>query len=105
MEAYQFDDEQDGYSQIVYAESASKAKMLIDTDIQFINIRVHRAKWADQYGNMKDIPIEVLLNRGWWYDCNGGCGDRLYDQDLIDKTAIIEDNHIYCKECWDKLRR
>lgn len=99
MKAYQYDNDETGYCQIVYAESASKAKMLLETDIAFINIRVHRVKWADKYKMMEDIPVEEFLKQGYWWSCKK-CESQLTEDD----DYVIEDNNLYCRKCWGEMQ-
>lgn len=105
MKAYEYDDD-DGMATIYYAETTGQAKYLVkyDYDIDFTDIRVRRAKWADEYGSMDEIPPIIFIKQGWGWDCLG-CNKMLYEDDFEEKRAITEDGEIYCKECWDKLRR
>lgn len=104
---------------VIWAESSGKAKAaafyrdeLDGTD--YIDIRVNRAPDFDKYAEVKKVPIQELLNIGWWFYCSGLCGREISQEDIDDKTAfIVEDEKdfnsyvkgdVICAECKKKLK-
>lgn len=101
LKAYQWDDEQEGTTTIVWAESAGKAKAEIanDNDIAFTEVKVYRLPWADKYGDMENIPPEVYLDNGWWLPCCK-CASQVAGED-----AVIVGGDVYCKDCYEEAHR
>lgn len=74
MKAYQVDDKYGENSELVYADNANKAKAnawksdnLCDVD--FIDLRARRAKYADDTEHLKEVErICFLCANGWWYE-------------------------------------
>lgn len=62
----------------------------------FIKVDVRRAKWADEYQGTENIPKEVFLKNGWWWECN--CGMAQYEE-----TAILINDVVYCEKCQPNL--
>lgn len=82
---------------ITFAESPGKAKQnfSILTNIHYKYIRVQRMKWADYYGVVKDIPVQELLEHGWYFICNI-CGKRIEQLQDLNSTS-----HGYmCNKCF-----
>lgn len=100
LKAYAWDDEFYGDTQIVWAETAGKAKALIvaEYDERFTDVRVYRLPWADKYRDLDDIPAEVYLENGWDITC-AKCGGRVSAD-----TAVLTDTYVLCSECANKDR-
>jgi hypothetical protein len=92
-------DPDEGSSIIVWAETRGKAKTKAmretDYDMDFIDIRPLRAKWADGYGDMDNIPIEDFLENGWGWFCSE-CDCPIYKEDI---GGYVDGNPV-CKKCW-----
>lgn len=95
MKAYQISDGE--YSQIVFTETPGQAKRcgMDEFGIDFIEVEVRRAKWADQHKSEDLIPKQAYLDNGWWWECR--CGFPQTKEDAI----VIEDV-VYCEECKEK---
>lgn len=92
LKAYKWDDEYEGTTAIVYAESAGKAKAEIanDNDIAFTEVKVYRLPWADEYGDQENIPPEVYFEHGWSLWCHR-CGNEVCEDE-----AVIDGEAVYC---------
>lgn len=103
---------------VIWAESSGKAKAaaLYRDELDgadYIDIRVNRAPDFDKYAEVKKVPIQELLNIGWWFYCSGLCGREISQDDIDDKTAFIVENEkdfnnfvkgdVICAECKKKL--
>lgn len=101
LKAYKWDDEIDGTTIIVWAETAGKAKAYIadENDVAFVNVKVYRVPWADEYGAMERIPPEVYLDNGWWLACSK-CGDT-----VLEDSAVVVDGEVYCIECYKEMSK
>lgn len=101
LKAYQHDDEHEGTSTIVYAETAGKAKAEIadsnDSGLRFTEVRVYRVPWADEYGDWDNVPPEVLLEHGWMLPC-WRCGKYALDDN---EEMVVVDGKVYCKDCYE----
>ena len=103
---------------VIWAESSGKAKAaalykdeLDGTD--YIDIRVNRAPDFDKYAESKQVPIQELLNIGWWFRCSGLCGREISQDDIDEKEAYIifyqkdfnsfVKGDVICAECMKKL--
>ncbi|PFF35588.1 hypothetical protein CN327_06865 [Bacillus cereus] len=92
MKAYQFSDGE--YSRILFAETEGQARNCgkCEFGIDFIDVEVRRAKWADQYKHEHLIPKKAYLENGWWWECR--CGTPQYEE-----TAIVIGDMVYCDKC------
>lgn len=95
VKAYIWGDEYNGESDIVWATTPGKAKALLDAEyeVEFTELRVKRLPWADKYGDIKRIPAEEFLIRGWWLHCSN-CGIPVYKE-----TAVLTDTDVLCAKC------
>lgn len=65
-------------SKLIFAESASAAKVIANSDdifdnVEYTDLRVNRAKFADGHENDSERDLWVLcIRNGWWYDTAGG---------------------------------
>jgi hypothetical protein len=84
----------DGYGQIIFAETPGKAKARNSFYADFLELRATRAKWADKYQGQK-IPKQAYLENGWWFECK--CLEM-----QTEETAIVIDEVIYCEKCVGK---
>lgn len=86
-------------AQITFAETAGKAKQYfsMNSDIHYKDIRVRRVPWADKYEDVDEIPVEELLDHGWYFICNI-CGARIEDT-----TNFYTNNKGFCcKKCFNE---
>lgn len=108
----------DAGSIIVWAETSGKAKAAAlyrdELDgVDYIDIRVNRAPDFDKYAESKKVPIQELLNIGWWFYCSGLCSREISQDDIDAKEAFIIDDQkdfntfvkgdVICAECKKKL--
>lgn len=99
LKAYKWDDEYEGTTAIVWAESAGKAKAEIanDYDIAFTEVKVYRLPWADDYDDEESIPPEVYFEHGWSLWCHR-CGNEVCEDE-----AVIADKAVYHKWCYERM--
>lgn len=95
-------DEDSGYTTVVYAETRGKAQRMVANEegIPFIEARVSRLQWADEYGSFDKIPTEVLFDEGWWFECSC-CYKQITENDDFFKTP---DGYYACKDCYEKMK-
>lgn len=95
-------DPEEGASIIVWAETRGKAKTSAmketDYDMDYVDIRPRRAKWADGYSDMDDIPTEVYLENGWCWPCSE-CDCMMFKGDI----GGYVDGEPVCTECWGEI--
>lgn len=105
--AYSYTDEDDGFVHIYYAETRNQAKRMVADEwmIPYIEVKVYRLPWADEYGDQSNIPDEEYIKRGWWVLCKGcGCKE-LSEENLQDGSAEYVEGIIVCSECAKTLRK
>jgi hypothetical protein len=99
LKAYIVSDKWDDCSIIVWAENSNKAKSIAiyDDCLQeygYTDVKAQRAKDFDEYVESKKVPIQKMLDNGWYFSCCK-CGKRHLDQNSIDKgEAFIIDSDI-----------
>ncbi|MFJ6415043.1 hypothetical protein ACIQLG_19880 [Terribacillus saccharophilus] len=92
-------DEHEGYQEIVFADTANGAKQkfqaLPECDLEYTDVRVRRAKYADGYENvsLKEFR-EMQLDNDWWMTCYK-TGKQVFKEDV---DYVDEDGHVYSKE-------
>lgn len=64
-------------------------------DEEFRDVTCRRKPEWDQYAET-GIPIQVMLDAGWWFTCAGRRCDTMCETG--DGSVVIEDN-VYCEEC------
>ena len=101
MKAYYCEEESTGYGFIEYFETAGQARAHFANEFQlrFIDVYPKRVPWADQYGSYENIPVEVLFENGWWFECNT-CGRHI---DELEHFHINEKGYC-CQDCFEKGR-
>lgn len=99
VKAYHWNDEQTGYSLIVWAETPGRAKRQIaDSEgMNFIDVNVCRLPWADKYTNMDEIPAKEYFAHGWQLCCCN-CGELYPEEDLI-----VTETEPICKYCYNRM--
>ena len=85
--------------QVTFAETAGKAKQYfsMENEIHYKDIRVRHLPWADTYGDVDSIPVEELLNHGWYFICNT-CGAKI--EDVAD--FHVNSRGYCCKKCFNE---
>ncbi len=101
LKAYAWDNDQDGTTTIEWFDSAGKAKRYFadENELPFTQVRVYRIPWADNYKSMEEIPKEVYLANGWWFECYS-CGFHVCEDE-----AIVVDNKVYCLDCYERMKQ
>lgn len=79
--------------EVVYAETAHKAKGRGCTEHDFIDRRVKRAPEFDQYHSKGGPNKEDMRRHGWWFQCH----DCLATVEP-DEGAVVN-GRVYCGEC------
>ena len=76
---------------------ARQNNISMESGIHYKDIRVRRVPWADKYEDVDEIPVEELLDHGWYFICNI-CGARIEDI-----TVFYTNNKGFCcKKCFDE---
>lgn len=96
LKAYIFTDNQTGYDEIEWFETAGQAKRYFanENTLDFCDVRVYRVPWADKYQSQGEVPSEDLLAHGWWIECHQ-CGRDVTEENL----GEINGKDVYCNEC------
>ena len=79
MKAYVVREPEEGHCCLVFAATGVAARRLgaNELNIDFGEVdSCTRAYWADQYAP-GPVPIQALVEHGWWYECMCGCGRRI----------------------------
>lgn len=94
--AYAYDDEQEGTTEIYWAETAGQAKAYFagENNLPYQWIRVYRAPWADKYNDMNAIPSEVYWKNGWWLPCTE-CGKQVFEGE-----GRVTEKGVLCLSCF-----
>jgi formylmethanofuran dehydrogenase subunit E len=96
IKAYAWHNDDTGFDDIVWCETAGKAKYYIacKEGIPFTDVKVYRVKWADKFKCIEDIKIKDFFDNGWGYVCSK-CGEITFE----DEATFINDNEIICSKC------
>lgn len=97
--AYAFDNEQDGTTEIYWAEARNQAKAYFanENGIPYTWIHVYRVPWADKYNDMNDIPPEVYWKNGWWLPCEE-CGKQVFEGE-----GRVTGKGVLCLKCFREM--
>lgn len=116
LKAYAVTEEGEGTGGIVFARHAVVARReganeYGDGEFELVSCR--RAPWADAYAGTDGVPVSVMVDNGWHFEC-GSCGrridnDMLWENDLLPEDVIgTQHTTAYCNErceARDKLDR
>ena len=108
MKAYMVTEEYESHAAIVFAKGGAEARRLGANELGIDWESVEsctRCPEYDKYAEAGDVPKEVLIADGWWFEC-GHCGIRI-DSDMDDVPmddgldhcefqTVIRGNEIYC---------
>lgn len=101
LKAYYCEEEATGYGFIEWFETVGQARAHFANEFQvrFTDVHPIRMPWADQYGNMDAIPVEVLFKNDWCLECDT-CGGSISEME-----DFFENERGYCcKSCFEKER-
>ena len=98
--AYSYQDDS-GDVVIVYGETRNKVKVEIQGTygVNYTDIRVKRASWADKYGSVENIPDKAWLDNDYAVKCNE-CGEFCYEHE----GKWLEDGRWVCEKCSDWIK-
>jgi len=90
-------DDADGHAEIIFAETAAKARKRYasNADAEYIDTRATRKAQFDHHAP-GPVPVLEMLEDGWWFECHG-CSTRIdftSDEFIEDYTA--EDLEAHC---------
>ena len=96
--AFMYEDDEDNTVYVVYAVNASRAKQEVASlyNLKYIDVRVKRCAWADQYKNFEQIPDKAWLDNGYSIACCK-CGKQYYEGDIKEFN-----NQYLCDACVKK---
>lgn len=98
LKAYVWQEEDEGTGGVVFAKSGVEARRLGASQFgggDFNEGAARRAPWADAYVATKHVPLDVMLDNGWWFDCYQ-CGERIsedHESDDGSEQSPIEAGH------------
>jgi hypothetical protein len=100
--AWQIDDIFEGTSTFVFHHHglAARREGANELDLDFEDVECSRKPYFDEYAEQGFVPREVLLDNGWWFECNN-CSKH------ITEYNVYKHNIYYCSfKCWmkDKIR-
>jgi len=108
LRAFQVDmDDYEGMkSVVVFAKSSAEARRKganqLDTDFEDVS-SCRRKSEFDQYAERGFVPIEVLIDHGWWCECTGCLQTVTRDYEGSDGeelTPVYTDHDVWCTpEC------
>ena len=89
-------------SEIIFAETRAKAIYKSET-LAWVGdwtvMRARRVKWADEYAEAGDVPLQAMLDHGWALECEV-CRAQTNDIVLIeDNSSIKYGIEIRCADC------
>lgn len=102
MKAWHVQDINGEHQEIVFAEKRSEAFLKSEARIwvDYIDVKVKRAKYCDGLENEPNSIIQAQLDNGWWLECHGSkCTKQL----TIEDECKITNGRIYCEECSKKV--
>jgi len=100
IKAYQVDGYDDSGSVIVFAKHSVIARRKganeLGIDFESVDSCSRRPGW-DKYAEQGWVPVEDLVNSGWWFECTG-CYARVTDESLAaprndDEAADFEEEY------------
>lgn len=83
LKAYSVCEREEGTGSIFFARhaiSARRAGANEHSDGELYGVRCNRAPWADQFAETGIVPVSVMVENGWFFECHG-CGVRI-NEDL-----------------------
>ena len=101
LKAYYFEEPDTGYGRIGWFETAGQAKeyFACENDLNFCDVRVKHVPWADEYKSEEQIPPDVYLAHGWWFEC-AECGARIMEDDVYETDGC----RVYCEVCAEERK-
>lgn len=79
LKAYVVREPDEGHCRIVFATRnvVARREGAAELNIEFEEVEsCTRAPWADQYAP-GPVPVQAMIEAGWWYECECGCGRRI----------------------------
>ena len=79
LKAYEVREPDEGHCRIVFATRnvVARREGAAELNIEFEEVEsCTRAPWADQYAP-GPVPVQAMIEAGWWYECECGCGRRI----------------------------
>lgn len=113
MKAYIVTEDFEGHCCIKFAKHNVVARREgaseLNTEFEYVECR--RAPEFDQYAEIGEVPIQVLIGHGWRYKCFG-CGTTVHKYSEDDEGNELElyypdDNRVYCSLqcCSEEIER
>lgn len=106
MKAWTVTTPDEGRSFVVFADTRGKARANGARDegmYDFTEYSVKRSPAFDKFSSQGIVPIEALLEAGWWVECDG-CERHLHQDCITDGSAVMIDGYAYCLKCAEKQR-
>src|SRR5665647_2788090 len=88
----------EGRSIVVFADTRGKARANGAREegmYDFTEYSVTRSPTFDKFSGQGIVPIEALLQAGWWVECDG-CERHLHQDCINDGSAVMIDGYPYC---------
>lgn len=106
LKAFAVTEEDEGTGGIVFAKSAIAARRIGANeyaDGEFAYVLCRRAPWADECAADGDVPVWLMVEHGWHFECQG-CGrridsDMLWERDIKPEDIIgTQRTSAYCND-------
>lgn len=107
LKAYHVQGEECGV--IVFAKSNAAARRVgaAELNSEFESIEYcRRAQWADVYADRGWVPVEKMIEKGWWHECSN-CYSRVFsdseDAEGVPHDPVFDGRDVYCsRSCKDQ---
>lgn len=92
--------------ELVFAPRRSKAIQASEAygEIEWVDLRATRVPEFDRYAPQGFVPVEALLEHGWYFECCGrnDYGIRCCANLTVDEKPLIVDEKVYCnQDCYN----
>lgn len=85
-------------SEVIFASKETIAYKIAEA--LYLDGEIHRAPAFDSYAKAGWVPVNVLLENGWWYEC-GNCKHRVMDYgcDECANEKCSNCTYLECADC------
>lgn len=100
--AWLVSDPDEGYEKIVFHHHALAARRIgaERLGMDFESVEIERKQQYDSYADRSRVPVKVLLDDGWWFECFGcSCRIERDENECNMADVVIEDDESYKLWC------
>lgn len=97
MKAYKVTEPNEGYAEILFAETRGAAKVRSEyyDGCNYTELHAVRTPEFDEWAAKGKVPKAVLFAHGWWWTCSGSSCTR----HVTEETGTIIGDDVYCDKC------